>query len=203
MKKTLLLSLAIATTAAIWGGCSNEKKEGRQEQTAATEIKETPDTQSAPPDTIKGSIPSEATASIGGATLKINYHAPGVKDRIIWGGLVPYGQVWVTGAHMATSLETDKTLLIGDKELPAGKYAMFTIPKKDEWTVIINRNWQQHLADKYDEKDDVLRIQVKPENLSQHQERLKYDISKTSETEGAFRISWEKIGVTVPFKVKS
>lgn len=203
MKKTLLLSLAIATTAVMSGGCSNGSKENQQEQPATVEMEETTDTLAAPQDTIKGSIPSEATATIGGAAIKINYHAPGVKDRVIWGGLVPYGQVWVTGAHMATSLETNKTLLIGDKELPAGKYAMFTIPKKDEWTVIINRNWEQHLADKYDEKDDVLRIQVKPETLNQHQERLKYEINKTSETEGAFRISWEKIGVTVPFKVKS
>ncbi|MDX5420881.1 MAG: DUF2911 domain-containing protein [Hymenobacteraceae bacterium] len=134
--------------------------------------------------------------------MKIKYHAPGVKGRIIWGGLVPYNQVWVTGAHMATSFETDKALTIDGKKLPAGKYALFTIPGEDEWTVIINENWEQHLADKYSEKEDVLRVQVKPEELQQHQERLKYEVVEQSGDEGAIRISWEKKGMTVPFKVK-
>ena len=99
---------------------------------------------------------------------------------------------------MATTLETDKDLVIGGKALPAGKYALFTIPGEDEWTVIINKNWEQHLADKYSEKEDVLRVQVKPEELQQHQERLKYEVVEESGNEGAIKISWEKKGVTVP-----
>jgi hypothetical protein len=200
MKKTLL---ALSLGATILTSCSSTNEDKQQEQIVSTDNVEVADTTVAQQDSIKGSIPSEATGSIGDANLKIAYHAPGVKGRVIWGGLVPYDKVWVTGAHMATSLETNKDLLIDGKEIKAGKYALFTIPGSDEWTVIVNKNWEQHLADKYDQKDDLLRIKVKPESLEQHQERLKYDIISETEKEGAIKISWEKIGVTVPIKVKS
>src|SRR5688572_19180247 len=87
-------------------------------------------------DTNPKSIPSATAASVGDAELKINYHAPAVRGRKIWGGLVPYDAVWVTGAHSATSLEVDKDFRLSGKDIPAGKYALFTIPGKDEWTVI-------------------------------------------------------------------
>ena len=103
-------------------------------------------------DSSKKSIPSEVKKWVGNTDIRINYHAPAVRGRVIWGGLVPYDQVWVTGAHSATTLEVGKPFHIGDKILPAGKYALFTIPGKDQWTVIINKNWNQHLADDYSEK---------------------------------------------------
>ncbi|TPE41514.1 DUF2911 domain-containing protein [Pontibacter mangrovi] len=201
-KKTFLLGAA-TVAAAITTSCTSTTEESQQEQVSSVEIAETPEPQESQPDTIKGSIPSEATGSIGNADIKINYHAPGVKGRIIWGGLVPYNQVWVTGAHMATSFETDKALIIDGKELPAGKYALFTIPGKNEWTVIFNRDWQQHLADKYDQKKDVLRVQVKPEELKQHQERLKYEILGKNSSEGDILIAWDKVGLTVPVRSNS
>ncbi|MFX7732024.1 DUF2911 domain-containing protein, partial [Acinetobacter baumannii] len=71
-------------------------------------------------------------------------------------------EVWVTGAHEATTFEIGKSFIVGGKEIPAGKYAIFTIPGKNEWTVIINKQWKQHLATEYDEKEDVVRIKVKP-----------------------------------------
>ncbi len=199
MNKTFLFSSLAALTLF---SCTSTNENKQEEQIVSTENVEVVETSVAEQDTIKGSIPSEATGKIGEANLKITYHAPGVKGRIIWGGLVPYGKVWVTGAHMATSLETDKDLLVGDKELKAGKYALFTIPGEDEWTVIINKDWKQHLADNYTEAEDVLRIQVKPEMLKQHQERLNYKIVTTADKEGALQISWDKLGVTVPVKVK-
>ncbi|MDX5421655.1 MAG: DUF2911 domain-containing protein [Hymenobacteraceae bacterium] len=202
MRKTFLIGSAVAVALFSFGSCTSTSQEEQPQEEVATEVQETPEVQVAQQDTIKGSIPSEATGSIGDANLKITYHAPGVKGRIIWGGLVPYNQVWVTGAHMATSFETDKALVVGGKELPAGKYALFTVPGEDEWTFIVNKNWEQHLADKYSEKEDVLRVQVKPEELQQHQERLKYEVVEQSGNEGAIRIAWEKKGVTVPFKVK-
>lgn len=151
-------------------------------------------------DTIKKSIPAEATATIAGADIKINYHSPGVKGRVIWGGLVPYDKVWVTGAHMATAMEIGKDFEAGGKKIPAGKYALFTIPGKEKWTVIINKNWEQHLADKYDEKEDVVRIQVKPEATT-HTERLKYSIEETGKSEASIRISWEKVSISFPIKL--
>lgn len=132
----------------------------------------------------------------------IKYHAPTVRGRTIWGGLVPYGDVWVTGAHSATSFEIDKDFIINDQEIPAGKYALFTIPDKESWTIIINKNWDQHLADEYDQKEDVIRVSITPAQLEQVQERLKYALVSNTSSEGTVQISWEKVRVSIPFKVK-
>jgi hypothetical protein len=123
-------------------------------------------------DTTKKSIKSMAVGVIGGDSIKIAYHSPGVRKRVIWGGLVPYEEVWVTGAHDATTITFHKDVVIGDVTVPAGKYALFTIPRKGEWTVIINRHWQQHLASEYDAKDDVVRVNVKPKRAKTGKERL-------------------------------
>lgn len=155
----------------------------------------------AEPDTLKGSLKAEAHGQIGNAHILIHYHSPAVRGRVIWGGLVAYNQVWVTGAHSATSLTTDQDITIGGKQLPAGKYALFTIPGQDEWTIIINRNWEQHLADNYSEADDVVRITVKPETTAQPQERLRYQIVSETDEEGAILISWEKLKITIPVAV--
>ena len=199
MKKAFIFAGLISATSLF--SCSQETTQADSQEVIETELNEM-QPEEAVQDTIKGSIKSEAVGKIGNADIQINYHAPGVKGRVIWGGLVPYGQVWVTGAHMATNLETNKDLLIGGKELKAGKYALFTIPGKDEWTVIINKNWEQHLADNYAEADDILRVNVKPEMLGKHQERLKYELAEQEAGKGALRIFWEKVGITIPIEVK-
>src|SRR5690349_23229846 len=91
-------------------------------------------------DTTKGSIPSQAEMMFGKIGVRIQYYAPAVRGRIIWGGLISYDQVWVTGAHRATSLEINSSFEIEGKVLDPGKYALFTIPGKDRWTIIINKN---------------------------------------------------------------
>ena len=151
-------------------------------------------------DTSQKSIPSETKKWIGNTDVKINYTAPAVRGRTIWGGLVPYDAVWVTGAHKATTLEVGKSFQVGDKVIPAGKYAIFTIPGKEEWTVIINKNWDQHLADEYSEKDDLQRIKVKPQQSEQITERLKYEIDQRGERIATIIISWEKL--KVPFDIE-
>jgi len=153
------------------------------------------------PDTLKGSLKAEAHGKIGPAHLTIAYHSPAVRGRVIWGGLVANDQVWVTGAHSATSLQTDHPITIGGEEIAAGKYALFTIPGEEEWTVIINRNWNQHLADDYAEAEDVVRFTVKPETVQQHQERLRYEILYKSEEEGAVVMAWDKLKLALPVSV--
>lgn len=152
-------------------------------------------------DTVKKSIPMEEHAQIDGTHIMIKYHAPAVRGRTIWGGLVPYDEVWVTGAHSATSLEIDKEVTISSTKVVAGKYALFTIPGKEKWTIIINKNWDQHLADEYDSKDDVIRVEVTPEVLSENQERLKYSISSESKSRASISVSWEKLKVTLPVQL--
>ena len=152
-------------------------------------------------DTTKKSIPKEEHAQIGEAHITILYTAPAVRNRVIWGGLVAYDQVWSTGAHKATSFEINHSFTIGGKKIPAGKYGIFTIPGKDKWTFILNKNWNQHLADDYETKDDVTRITITPKILLKNQERLEYSIKELSETECVLEITWEKIKIAVPIKI--
>lgn len=153
-------------------------------------------------DTLKGSLNALATGKIGNTLVTINYYSPAVRGRVIWGGLVPFDQVWVTGAHRATSIEFDSAVEIAGKEIPAGKYALFTIPSKGDWTIIINKNWNQHLADNYNVKDDVVRLMVKPEVEEAHQERLRYVIESEGKNAGEIVIYWEKLEVSLPISVQ-
>lgn len=152
-------------------------------------------------DSSKKSIPKEEHVQIGKAHMMMYYHSPAVRGRIIWGGLVPFGEVWVTGAHSATTLEFDEPLVIDDKIIPAGKYAFFTIPGKEKWTVILNKKWKQHLADEYDSKEDVIRVSVTPTQLKSVQERLVYSIEAKSENEGVLQMTWEKLRIKLPFQI--
>lgn len=177
--------------------CTNNGA-GKHESASQDAVK----TQSVSKDTTKKSIPSEAQKQIGNTNIKINYTAPAVKGRTIWGGLVAYNAVWVTGAHKATTIEVDKDFIAGSKTVPAGKYALFTIPGKEEWTVIINKNWNQHLADDYSETEDVARIKVKPQVQQDVTERLKYEIETAGEKTANISVSWEKLKVSFPINVQ-
>ncbi|MEQ3664255.1 MULTISPECIES: DUF2911 domain-containing protein [unclassified Olleya] len=156
----------------------------------------------AQPDKKKPLSPHTSTmAMIGDAHIHIDYSSPGVRKRIIFGGLLAYDQVWQAGAHNATWLETNKDLTIDGKVLPAGKYGFFTIPSKDKWTIMFNSNWDQHGKDEYDEKDDVLQFKVTPKISQEVQEHLEYKIIKTSDVSGTMSLSWEKVVVEFPFEV--
>lgn len=122
------------------------------------------------------SPPAVAKAAVNGANIAINYSSPAVKGRQVWGGLVPYGKVWRTGANEATTFETDNDLIVGDGRLAAGKYSLFTIPVQDKWTIIFNSDWDQWGAYKYDESKDVLRFDVTPQKSPVFNERLKFVI---------------------------
>lgn len=152
-------------------------------------------------DTVKKSIEAYVQNDIGSARFIVHYHSPAVRDRNIWGGLVPYDKVWVTGAHDATSIESNKDFIIGDQKIPAGKYAFFTIPGREEWTVIINKNWEQHQADEYKQEDDLLRMKIRPDTLDYKQERLMYDIHQWSQKEGNLLMMWEKLKLVFHLRI--
>lgn len=147
-------------------------------------------------DTTKKSIKCAAVGKIGTANVRINYYSPGVRGRIIWGGVVPLDEVWVTGAHSATNIEISKSFRIGNKTIPAGKYAIFTIPSKSEWIFILNKNYDQHLADDYDSKDDIIRLSVKPAALAKPLERLQYFVGNNK-----ISVGWDKVKIDVPVTI--
>lgn len=144
----------------------------------------------------RASPPATVKQKVGEATIVIDYSQPAVKERKIYGELVPYGKVWRTGANEATTFETDKDLMINGKKLPAGKYALFTIPGEDEWTIIFNSEAEQWGAFDYDKSKDVLRVKAKPVN-NKHTERMTFFITK----EGIIRLDWAD--KRVPFTVKT
>ncbi len=145
---------------------------------------------------------TSAMAMIGDAHIHIDYSSPGVRERIIFGGLVGYESVWQAGAHNATWLETNKDLVIDGKTLPSGKYGFFVIPSKGDWTVMINKNWNQHGKDDFDAKDDVLKFKVTPTISDTITEHLEYKVKEVSKTEGIISMAWEKVTINFPFKVK-
>jgi Protein of unknown function (DUF2911) len=148
-------------------------------------------------DTFKKSIPCITKGKIHNAEIEINYYSPGVKNRTIWGGLVPYDEVWVTGAHNATSITISKPFSIGNIKVNAGKYALFTIPGKEQWIFILNKNYQQHLSDNYKQEEDILRLAVKPIWGETVTERLQYSI-----VDDKIVIVWEKVKIEIPINIQ-
>jgi len=118
---------------------------------------------------------------------------------MIWGGLVAYDQVWATGAHNATTVDFSTPVVIGGKNVPKGKYALFTIPGKEEWTIIINSRNKQHLADEYNSAEDIVRVKVKPVKKDKMVQRLTYLIEKNGK-DAAIAIEWEYLRVVLPVK---
>lgn len=143
----------------------------------------------------KPSPPASVEFKNGAATITINYGAPSVKGREIWGKLVPYGEVWRAGANDATTFETNKDILVEGKTLPAGKYAFFTIPGENEWILIFNKNAKQWGAYGYKQAEDALRVTVKPSVAASANEVLKYEGTSTG-----FSLLWEKLEVKVNIK---
>jgi hypothetical protein len=129
---------------------------------------------------------------IGGADVKITYGRPKVKGRVIWGNLVPYGQVWRAGADEATTITFSKDVKVEGKAVPAGTYALFFIPDKDKWTLILNKVAKQWGAFRYAEGEDLMRADVKPTMSDTAEEQLTYEIAGDG-----IVLKWEKVAVPV------
>lgn len=153
-------------------------------------------------DTYKGSARREARATIENTEITVNYGSPGMRGRVIWNGLVSYDQVWVSGSHWATAMSFSKEVSINGVIVPAGMYGFFTIPGREEWTLILNKTYDMHLADEYDESEDLVRVTVTPEMLENSVQRLTYEIVMSSETSVDITLAWDKIKVRLPVEVK-
>lgn len=137
------------------------------------------------------------TGSIDDIAISIQYGSPSVKGRKIWGTLVPYNEVWRTGANEATVIEFSKDILVDNQELKAGKYGFFTIPAEEEWVLIFNSVWDQWGAYDYDTNLDVLRIKAKPLPHSPMVEQLDFIIH----ADGVSMV-WENLEVGFSVKAK-
>ena len=133
----------------------------------------------------------------GPVHAKVIYSRPYKKDRVIFGELVPYGKVWRTGADEATEITFYKDVMFGDKEVKAGTYALFTIPNKDSWDVILNSGLHQWGSFSYNDSMDVARTKAKVEMMDNPVENFSIVFD-----DGNMIFAWDKTMAVVPIKVK-
>lgn len=197
---TVILAVLVLLISCSQNNDNNQHQHSTAKQEALNNYADSINAGIIPKDTLKGSPVRTAMANIGNNHVHIRYGSPGVRGRIIWGGLVAYDEVWATGAHDATSVEFSKDVVIGGVNIPSGKYGFFSIPGKDTWALILNKNWDQHLADEYAPQDDVIRVTIKPETNETTTQRLTYTIRNISDTEGEIVMEWEHMRIVLPFK---
>ena len=150
----------------------------------------------------KASPPASASCDLGGGkTIKTDYSSPRMRGRKIYGGLVPYGEVWRTGANEATTFVTSADVVVGGKTVPAGSYTLFTVPTADKWTLIINKKTGEWgIPYKY-ESDEFARVEMKVSKLPAPLENftLAYDKSAGGCT---LRLDWETTRASVDISAK-
>lgn len=146
------------------------------------------------------SPPASADAKIGGKSISVKYNAPSRRDRVIMGELVPYDQVWRTGANAATTLTTDSDLMIGSLHVPAGTYTLFTIPGQREWTLIVNKQTGQW-GTRYDEAQDLGRTKMTVKKLTTPVETFAIGVKPAAGKNGVLTLAWENTEASVPLVV--
>ena len=139
-------------------------------------------------------------ATVDGASITVDYGRPLKRGRAIFGNVVPFGQLWRTGANMATQFKTDRDLIIAGQTLPAGQYSIFSIPQSGEWTIIINRETNQagtaHKADM-----DLMRVPARTRTLRDAVEQFTIAVTD-EESGGAIRFQWDNTEAVLPFSVR-
>lgn len=146
------------------------------------------------------SPPGTAEVTLGGKKITIEYSRPSLRGRKAVGGeLVPYGKVWRTGANEATTLTTEIDLNIGGANIPAGKYTLYTLPAEDGWKLIVNKQTGQW-GTVYDEKQDLVRIDMKTTQLSASVEQFTILLEPVNPALARLSLEWENTQVSVPIR---
>lgn len=177
MKKIRLFTLAIATTFAF---------------SATAQIKSP-----------QPSPTAEIEQTVGLTKVEIEYSRPGKKDREIFGKLVPFGEIWRTGANAATKIEISDDIKINGKELKKGKYALYTIPGENEWTIIFHNNLSHWGSGDYKEEEDALRITAKPKKIDATIETFTIEFGNFTTTAGKLMLMWDNTVVTMDIETNA
>jgi hypothetical protein len=146
------------------------------------------------------SPPANVAATIAGKKITVDYYAPSMHGRKVMGGLVPFGEVWCTGANWATKLTTEANLQMGTLKLPAGSYSIWTLPNANEWTLIINSRTGQFHKD-YDSSTDFGRKKMNLKTLASPVETFKIDLRSDGGNHGTLALVWETTEASIPFTV--
>lgn len=153
----------------------------------------------APPELRKSPMAVAAETLSDGTYVKVVYSSPRKRGREIFGGLVPYGEVWRTGANEATEITLTAPVMIAENRVEAGTYSLFTIPNKESWTIILNGTLGQWGAYEYSEADDILRFRVPATITQQTHEAFTISI-ETAESESVLHLVWENTKVSLPIR---
>ena len=150
---------------------------------------------------LKTPAPSPAQTikqDFGLSNIELSYSRPGMRDRKIFGDLVPYGKVWRTGANNATTLTFGDEVIIGGKTVPAGKYGLLTIPGADEWTMIISKQTDVSSPAAYKESEDVVRVKAKPSKVGMKAETFTMQFANVQAESVDLHIRWDDLLVSLP-----
>jgi len=147
---------------------------------------------------------AKVSQDVGLTTITVDYSSPGVKGRKIWGNVVPFDKMWRTGANQATKVTFSKDVTFVDQPVPAGTYALFTIPGKNgEWTIILNKNADQPgTGTAYKQELDQTRVKlyVRP---APFRERLAFLITDFSDDKASLEMEWDRLRLSIPIKVNT
>ncbi len=171
-------------------------------QTVVTRLDAKPDanTLSGLPELPRPSPNAEVKQDVGITEVSVSYSSPGVKGRTIWGQLVPYGQLWRTGANAPTKLSVDRDFSFGGVQVAAGSYSLITIPKQGAWTVILNQDPTNQGAFARDAKLDVAVVEVTPTQAPMR-ERLAFLFANTTEASTELVMDWAGVSLAIPIAV--
>jgi hypothetical protein len=135
------------------------------------------------------------TQSVGVMEITISYSRPGIKGREIFGGLVPYGEMWRTGANASTTLKFTKDVTLNGNPVPAGEYALFTVPGRTAWEIIISKDIGSGTG-KYKKEDDVARFTAESRNLSEPVERFTITVANITDNSADIVLVWDRTAVS-------
>lgn len=145
---------------------------------------------------------SKVSQRVGVTDISVEYSSPAVKGRKAFGEIVPFGEIWRTGADMCSKISFSTDISLAKKHIPAGSYCLFTIPQKDHWTIIINKNPEQPGAFLYSKENDVARFEV-PSEKSLKTERLLFTVTDFDDNKGNINIAWDTTKVSIPFSLET
>ena len=140
-------------------------------------------------------------ARAGLTDIEVEYSRPGVKGREIFGDVVKWDQIWRTGANESTKISFSRPVKFGGTDVPAGKYALYTIPSQNEWTVILSKDTTLWGSDKYSAEKDAVRVKAKPAALAQKVESFTIDVGDLADESATLWITWDKTAVPVKISV--
>ncbi|MBK0380153.1 DUF2911 domain-containing protein [Mucilaginibacter segetis] len=132
--------------------------------------------------------------------ITITYSRPNVKDRKIFGGINPFGEVWRTGANAATIITFTENVIIEGHNVPAGTYSLFTIPEPDEWTIILNKTAKQWGAYSYKQADDLVRFKVKTIKVNEKRETFTMQFANATTKSNDLYMVWDHTAVKINLK---